>query len=195
MQGHERMRQLRQNLRSEMQPGRRRGDGAGHFRKDRLITLDVARIAGPPDVGRKWNRPSLKEILFAVERDHSLALRADFFDARRRAVNFRPGANPHFAARFDQAFPTRRPELFEEKKFDLAVVGKSPGAHHARVVQDQQVARSQKFAQLGELAVFDSLVAPVQHHHPGFVPMRERPLRDQLFRQRVIVVRELRTHS
>ena len=122
MQRNERMRQLRQNLGSEMQPRRRRGDGAGHLRENRLIPLHITRIALPPDVRRKWDQPSFKEILFAIERNHSLAARADFFDARRRAVNFRHATNAHFSTRFDQTFPTRRTELLEKKKLDLAVI-------------------------------------------------------------------------
>src|SRR5688572_24145577 len=171
-----------------MEPGRWRGDSAGRLREDRLVTLEVARITRPSDIGRKWDRPSLKEVFFPVERDHALALRADFFDAGRRTVNCRPGANPHLASRFDQALPTRRTESFEEQEFNLAVVRKSSCAHYARVVQNQQIARSEKFAQLGELAMLDSLVAPVQHHHSGFVPTRQWPLCDQLLRQSVIVV-------
>ncbi len=50
-----------------MQPGRRRGNGARHFRENGLIPLDIARIALPSEVGRERNQSSLKEILFAFE--------------------------------------------------------------------------------------------------------------------------------
>ena len=54
MQRNEGMRQLRQNLGSEMQPRGRRGDGAGHFCENRLIPLYITGIALPPDVRREW---------------------------------------------------------------------------------------------------------------------------------------------
>ncbi len=101
---------------------------------------------------------------------------------------FATRADAHFSARFDQTFPTRRSKPFEKEKLDLAIIGKSSRAHHARVVQDEQIARREKFAQLGELPMFDSLLAPMQHHHAGIVPARERSLRDQLFGQHVIVI-------
>ena len=124
---------------SEMQAGGRRGNGAGHLCENCLITLHIIWIAGPFDVGRKRNGTSLKEIIFAIERNHSLAIRADFFDTRRRAVDFRHVIDAHFSTRFNQHFQRAGPSCLEKENSILLSSENLRRAHHAGVVQDNQI--------------------------------------------------------
>jgi hypothetical protein len=80
-------------------------------------------------------------------------------------------------------------ESLQKKKFDFAIVGKSPRRKHSRVIQNEKISCSQKFLQLDEFSMFDALLLPIQNQHARIFALRQRPRRDERSRQVVIVVR------
>jgi hypothetical protein len=55
-----------------------------------------------------------------------------------------------------------------------------PRSHDTRVIEDQQVARSEKGRQIAHPAVGDGAARPIEHEHPAGGPLRKRGLSDQL---------------
>src|SRR5207244_6255220 len=79
-------------------------------------------------------------------------------------------------------------------KFDRVIVRKYPRRQNASVVEDKQVAFAQEHFQIAKLSMFDCFCVAMQHHHARIVSAWCRSFSNQLFRQRVIVVAQLRTH-
>jgi len=97
-------------------------------------------------------------------------------------------AAPHFASGANEAFPSLRSLLFEEKELNLPVVRKAARVYDAGVVQHQQIAGVQKRGQVSECPMLDPLFVAVQNHHARVLAIRQWPGRDQFFWQRVIVI-------
>ena len=60
---------------------------------------------------------------------------------------------------------------------------------HARVVENQQVTRSDQARKLGKAPVVDRTAGAVQMQEPARAPLGQRALRDQFFRKRVVELR------
>ncbi len=180
---------------SEVQPGRRRGDGAGHFRENRLIPLDIARIAWPPDVRRKRDSPPSKRF---SSRSSAITRSPPAQISSTRAVAplifvtpptriFRPGLTRHFHRAGPSCSRNRNSILPSSENLRALITrvlfrtSKSPGERNSPSSANFRC--SIRWSRRCSTIIRDSS------------RLRERPLRDQLFRQRVIVVRELRTHS
>jgi hypothetical protein len=103
--------------------------------------------------------------------------------------------DPHLAPRLDEATPPPFARTLEEQQLDRATVGETPRVDDARIVQNHEVAGLQKRPNLDERPVLDRAARAMQHHHPRVFTTRERPLRDQLLRQRIIVIGQPRAHA
>jgi hypothetical protein len=112
-----------------------------------------------------------------------------------RAVDPSRCADPHLSARLHQATPLAAPEFLEEQQFDRAVIGEAARGEHPRVVQHQEVAGLNESWQLSKRAMLDLPFLAMQHHHARILAARERALRDQLLRKRVIVISQPRAHG
>ena len=108
----------------------------------------------------------------------ALTIRRNRVNPQRDIVDLCRCANAHLASRLDQTFPTRGAHAFEKQKFNHAIVRELARWEHARVVQDQQVARLQKRFYLAKLAMFDRLARAMQHHHPRIFAAHERTPRN-----------------
>jgi len=117
-----------------MQARGRRRNRSAHLRENGLIPLQIVRVTLTRDIWRKRQYSSFKKIQFLVNGNDSFAAVADFIDPQNRPIDRRRIAYPHFTARFDQTFPLPRSQTFQKKKLNLAIIGKSPGGHHARIV-------------------------------------------------------------
>ena len=188
------MRQLRQNLRSEMQSCRRRSDRAWHIGEDRLIACRILRFDGTVEIRRKRNFATAIGIEFALERDESLAVPTNFLHVPAHAIEHEGRSDAQFAPRFDQTLPRVRVELFEKKEFDQAVVGVTPRRQHPSVIQDQEIAWSDEVFQIEKSPVCDGFRSSIEHHHAGILTAWERTLRNESGWQIVIVIRQPLTH-
>ena len=62
-----------------------------------------------------------------------------------------------------------------------------PGGHDARVVDHQTIVLPQNFRQVSNVLVLERLPPAIDDQQPGVAPADRRRLRDQLFRQVVVV--------
>ena len=140
MQRDKGVRNFIQNFLCEMESRGGRRHRAGRSREYSLITRLVFLVAVAAEVWRQRHRTAgVKIDIF--ENDDALAVRADFFDARNHVVDLRRRADSHLSPGSDEAFPAQRPKPFGKQEIDRAVVGQSPRREHARVVQNQKIAR------------------------------------------------------
>src|SRR5437867_5881895 len=101
-----------------MESGGRRGERARRLRKNGLVAAFVLEIALSFDVGRQRHRTAGVKIDIFLQRENALALAENFFDTQLHIVDRRSVADAHLASWFDQTFPTRRCEAFDEQEFD-----------------------------------------------------------------------------
>ncbi len=101
-------------------------------------------------------------------------------------------AYAHFSSRPHQRLPLRRVggNRPQKKNLDLPALifarAKQPARKNFGIVQHQPVAGLQELRKIAEVAIFPSPFATMNHQHPGSGPVRQRCLRNQLFRERVI---------
>ena len=182
------MRHPRENLRREVQPGGRRGDGAAFASEDRLVALRVRRLDFALEVRRQRHFARRVEIDRAAKVDHALTVRLDCRDDARHAADVNERALAHFAARLDEALPAIAAEVFEEEQFDPSVVAVNARRDDARVVQNHEIAVPQEAGKFREAPMLDPPCRAVQHEHARVFTARERMPGDQFIRQRVVVV-------
>jgi hypothetical protein len=77
--------------------------------------------------------------------------------------------------------------FFDQQDFKFAagpgIRAAQPGGNHARLVENEHVARAKKPRQIPELTVFDVAIAAMQDQEPRFIALRRGMLRDQSGRQ------------
>jgi hypothetical protein len=71
-----------------------------------------------------------------------------------------------------------RIELLEKKKFDRAIIGKTPRGQHPGIVQHQEIIRPNELQEVRKSVVSNRCARPVQHHHAGILATRERSPRN-----------------
>ena len=98
------------------------------------------------------------------------------------------GAHAKFSTGFDQTFPARASETLDKQKFDSTIIGKFSRWNYARVVQNEQISRTEQRFKFDEPSIFDGLCIATQDHHAGVFASRQWPLRDQSGRQIVVVI-------
>jgi hypothetical protein len=84
--------------------------------------------------------------------------------------------------------------LFQKKKLDRAVIGKTSRRLYPSVIQDQQISRPNELRQLEEPSMIDRLSLSIEHHHAGVLPARKRSQGDQFPRERIIVITQRSVH-
>ena len=85
-------------------------------------------------------------------------------------------------------------DRLDEQQLDRAPAGiprQDPRRDHARVVDDEAVARAQQIRELGKHVVFQASAGAVDHEEPRCVPRWGGRLRDQLGRQIVVELRQV----
>lgn len=128
------------------------------------------------------------DIYFFFEGDNALAIGANFCDAAAYSSNVHCRPKSRFFSRPNETFPLRRAEPLQEKKFDLAIIGKSPRGEHSRVIQNEKISCPQEILQLNEFPMFDALLLPMQNEHARIFASGQRPHGDEISRQIVIVI-------
>ncbi len=194
-----------EHLRSEVQARRRRSHGSFLRRVYRLITFAIPCVRGAMNVGRQRRLAKPLEQLrdgFGREKpQRSLPIFAAVEHFRAEVfVENDPVARPDALRRFYQRSPHalvlgQRPH---QEDFDLCSRRRVPAAvqtrwKHARVVQDQAIARMNVSRKVSELLILKRLLRSRHHQHARSGAIRQRLLRNQLFRQLIIKVRDLQT--
>jgi len=96
-----------------------------------------------------------------------------------------PGAQPPCRAR--QAFPQAvDPGPLEQQHLTARSLDRDPRRDHAAVIDDDELVGLELLRQLGKATVPDLPTRPLVDEEPRVVAALERPLRDQLRRERVI---------
>ncbi len=173
-----------------MQAGRRRGDRAGFARVDGLVALVIGGVGRALDVRRQRHAAEAQQQFFErlgrIEAQHEeLAVASEH--RRRRAVieqnapaRLRLLADAELHARLVRAGDALDQDL-DGAAGVLAPV--QPRRQHARVVEDEQIARREQLDEIGEAAVVEFPVRRVDDEQAARRALRERRLRDQLGRQ------------
>ena len=194
MERDKRVRKLTQNFLSEVETSRWRSHRARGSRENSLIARVVFFVAVTPEVRRQRHRAASEKIDIFIQQEDAFAVRPDFFYARHHLVDLHGSAHSHFTSWLGQTFPPQRPEPFDKQEFDRAVIRKFSRSNHSRIVQHKQISRREQCRQFTELSMFDRLRLALQNHHSGLIAPWQRPSRDKLFRQRVIVIAQDQTH-
>ncbi len=161
-------------------PGGRRGRGAGGSRVDRLIPGRVREGLG--DVGRQRRRAG--RLAREAEPPAAFAEVLEELDRAVRGARFQPARRP------GEALPLVAAEALEEQHLAARRLDRDTRGHDARVVHDNELGMELR-RQLGERAVPRLPCRAVVDEQPRRVPLRRRPLRDQLRRQLVVQLRHV----
>src|SRR5579864_376523 len=208
--------QARKNLRREMKSGRGCSNRSSLAGVHRLISLPVARSIFPGNIWRQWNMPKplqlSPEIRHRLEADAALAKAPtanDFRDKVPILPKKQPFPNSDFSPRTHQALPFIPRDLLGQQHLDTAfqeVAGcrivrterlsprsASPpvesGRQHARVIENDQIARPEQLRKLPEAEVLDLTGAPRKSQHSRHFPLRKRLLGNPLFWQQIVEFR------
>ena len=195
-----------QQLRREMEPGRRGRGRAARAGEDRLIPLDVSgRLVAAPDVAWQRHAASPHEHRFGrLIARRSCEPRAaagpaherEFRCVAARAIDEHdPLAESRPTAGLREHPPTARlftlPLHLQKKPLPAAARGgpaaHQPGGHHAGVVDHDQVAGGEQVGQVANLPVLERAGAAAGDEQPGRRPVGQRLLGDEFPRQVVVV--------
>ena len=142
--------------------------------------------------GRRPARSSARESSRALERGpHEPAALAQVLHGLDRELPLERDqrhARPHAPRRPHERLPEAVRPLLEQQ--DLAAAARRPAhrdarAQHAAAVDDHEIGRIEQVDEVVEVPVLDRPGAMV-HEQTRCVPVRRRPLRDQLLGQRVV---------
>ena len=213
LEAETRRRHLPDELRREVQPGRRRRHRPLEFRVDGLVARVVDLLALAVEVGRNGDAAQMFEQLAESQRCRPLEAHRAFaalvarlpspqllgaalvVEADRDAALFPFLDVAHDARPFAHAGRRERPLVvgrdagLQAEDFDpgpRGFVHDQPGADHLGVVEDQQLAGGQRPGDVAEAAFGQLAAAPYQQL--GIAPLRQRKLGDALLGQVVAVV-------
>ena len=155
-----------------------------------LVPLLVSKLC--LDIGRQRHLAKalqhFQENTFVVELHHPVSVIQDLrHSCRQLSVSENDLITGlHLPARLAKAFPLLISQVTEQQHFHRAAGGpmaQQSGRQNPGVIHHQAVARLQIIQNIIKMPVAHLAALPVQHQEPGGVPLQQRGLSDQFFRQ------------
>lgn len=187
----------------EMQARRRCRSRSSVSRKNSLIAIAVGRGRLPFDVRRQRHLPIPLEQLgnrrCRYQANSALAKLAFFqYFSRKFIAEKNPVSNARALGRFRKTLPNVCFLLSQQQNFHFRAAAMialpvQPGRKHARIIQDQAIARPNVLTEIAKRIIVKRLRLSRDHQHPRTPAFGWRLLRDQLARQIIIEIGNLQT--
>ena len=167
-----------------MEASRRRGNRTGLTGKHRLVSFGIGSYRTPSKVWRQGKFAKLLQIGRTIEGNQAFAVRLDGHNFAAYSADANFSADPHFSARFHEAFPHcflgvfPFSNCFEEEQLDLPIVAEYPSWNDARVVEYDQVSRAEIAREFAKRTMLDALFRAMQHQHARLIPALGRITRN-----------------
>jgi hypothetical protein len=188
VKGDEGVGDLGEDGRGKVKAGGGGRDGAGMAREDGLVTVEIGRVGGTPEVRGDGKLADAVEIDRGGELDEAFPGGEYFFDDTGDAADGGGSPDWELASWFYHAKPAFASMGLEEEEFQPAIIGEGAGRDDFGVVEDGEIAGPEEGGKIGEETVLDQAGTAMKDHHARRGAVGKGVGGDEGLREGVVVI-------